>query len=78
MGTPEGPARGLGTALHPSTVRTTSERERIEALWAQVAGDTRFRSTRFYLKGRRAAGDRRRFCEGFRYNPLRSMTFHLG
>lgn len=56
IGAPEGPVRGSGAALHPFTLRTTPERGGIEVPWTPVAGDTRFRSTRFELRpGQRLA-----------------------
>lgn len=44
------PRKGLGDRPAPVSLYTTVERERIEASRAPGAGDTRFRSTRFYLK----------------------------
>lgn len=49
IGAPEGPARGSGIALHLFSLRTTPERQRIEAPEALVGGDTRFCSTRLSL-----------------------------
>ena len=49
-GAPEGLARASGIAPHLFTLLTTTEREGIEVAGAPVAGETRFRSTRFDLK----------------------------